>query len=431
MTPCGQAASRDTICGSVAGFAFLNGTLTCDGLPLDTVARQLGTPCHVYSADLLTERFMMLDRALTGVPHRLHYALKANSTLAIVRHLRALGAAADVNSAGELEVALRAGFTPDQIVVTGVGKTRAELTRVVSLGVAAINAESFGEIDRIEAAARAADRQARIAVRINPDVDAATHRHISTGSKTTKFGVSLDEARAMIRDVARRPSLRVVGLHVHVGSQITTSAEPLAKGAAIVADLARELMAQGVPLEHLDLGGGLGIPYEPGQRVITPEAYAAAVLPVVRDTGLMILFEPGRWIVGPCGVLLTEVVDVKARAGGGTFVIVDAGMTDLSRPALYDAWHEIVPLSPRPGEPTPVEIVGPVCETSDTFASSRPLPPVDVGDILAIRDTGAYGSVMASNYNRRPVAPEVLIENGAPRVIRRRQTIDDMLQWEL
>ncbi|ODS55705.1 MAG: diaminopimelate decarboxylase [Acidobacteria bacterium SCN 69-37] len=414
----------------MTGFTRVRGTLVCDEVALDAIAREVGTPCHVYSAALLTSRFAALEQAMASVPHRLHYALKANSTLAIVRHLRQLGAAADVNSAGELEVALRAGFTPDQIVVTGVGKTRAELARAVSLGVAAINAESFGEIDRIEAAAIAAGRDARIAVRINPDVEAGTHRHISTGASTTKFGVSLDEARVMIREVARRPRLRIVGLHVHVGSQITTSVEPLARGAAIVADLARELMAGGVALEHLDLGGGLGIPYRAGQPVISPEAYAAAILPAVRETGLVILLEPGRWIVGPCGVLLTEVVDTKTRDAGTTFVIVDAGMTDLIRPALYEAWHEIEPVVSRDGAAVPVDVVGPVCETSDTFASARALPPVVVGDLLAIRDTGAYGAVMASNYNRRPLAAEVLVEAGRWRLIRRRQTIDDLLQWE-
>lgn len=415
----------------MAGFTRSSEGLLCDDVALAAIAREVGTPCHVYSAGLLTDRFVALERALAPVPHRLHYALKANSTLALVEHLRRLGAAADVNSAGELEVALRAGFTPDQIVVTGVGKTRAEIERAVALGAGAINAESFGEIDRIAAVATSVGREARIAVRINPDVETDTHRHISTGSSTTKFGVSLDEARVMIREVARHPMLRVVGLHVHVGSQITTSPEPIVRGAAVVAGLARELMAGGVALEHLDLGGGLGIPYRPDQSVITPEAYAAAVLPVVRDLGLTILFEPGRWIVGPCGVLLTEVVDFKTRDAGGTFVIVDAGMTDLIRPALYDAWHDIEPVVPRAGAPVPVEVVGPVCETSDTFASARPLPPVEVGDLLAIRDAGAYGSVMASNYNRRPMAAEVLVENGQWRLVRRRQTIDDLLQWEL
>lgn len=398
-------------------------------MPLDRLARLAGTPCYVYSAALLTERYTALDRALSLVPHRLHYALKANSTLALVRRLRELGASADVNSAGELEVALRAGFTPDQIVMTGVGKTRAEIDRAVAVGVAAINAESFGEIDRIAAIAATAGREARIAVRINPDVEAGSHPHISTGSKATKFGVSLDDARLMIREVAKRPGLRLVGLHVHVGSQIT-STEPLARGASIVAGLARELVAEGVPLEHLDLGGGLGIPYRPGQTVIGPDAYAAAIAPVVRDTGLTILFEPGRWIVGPCGVLLTEVVDLKPRADGGTFVIVDAGMTDLMRPALYGAWHEIEAVVARPGPSISADIVGPVCETTDTFATARPLTPVEVGDLLAIRDAGAYSAVMASNYNRRTMAAEVLVDGGEGRVIRRRQSIDDILQWD-
>jgi diaminopimelate decarboxylase len=189
-------------------------------------------------------------------------------------------------------------------------------------------------------------------------------------------------------------------------------------------------MESGVGLEHIDLGGGLGIPYRVGQPVISPEDYAAAVLPAVRDTGLTVLFEPGRWIVGPCGVLLTEVVDTKTRDAGGSFVIVDAGMTDLIRPALYEAWHEVEPVDPRPGAADEVEVVGPVCETSDTFASARPLPPVEVGDLLVIRDTGAYGAVMASNYNRRPMAAEVMVEDGRWRVVRRRQTIDDMLQWD-
>jgi diaminopimelate decarboxylase len=366
------------------------------------------------------------------MPFRIHYAMKANSTLAVVRLLGDLGASVDVNSGGELEVALRAGFDPSDIVVTGVGKTRSEIERAVAVGVAAINAESFGEVDRIAEIAQAIGREAQIAVRINPDVDAGSHRHISTGSEATKFGVSLADAKTMIGEVARRPGLRIVGLHVHVGSQITRSVRPLVEGARVVVELARELAAVGIELDHIDLGGGLGIPYRSGEPVVSAEEYGRALAPVVDGAAPRILFEPGRWIVGPCGVLVTEVVDVKARPGGGTFVIVDAGMTDLIRPALYEAWHEIEPVVLRDGTPQPVEIVGPVCETTDTFASQRPLPPVEVGDLLAIRDTGAYGSVMASNYNRRPTAAEVLVDGpGSWRVVRRRQTVDDMLQLEV
>lgn len=415
--------------GSVAGFERRQGLLEVDGVDLREVAALAGTPCHVYSASLLAERYAALDRAFAPVDHRIHYALKANSTLALVQLLRSLGAAADVNSGGELEVALAAGFSPADIVFTGVGKTRAEIARAIDAGVAALNAESFGEIDRIAAIAASLGKVANVALRINPDVDAGSHRHISTGSHTTKFGVSLDEARAMIRNVAGHNALRLVGLHVHVGSQITT-VEPFAKGVQVVADFAKELQQAGFPLRHLDVGGGLGIAYREGEPVVSPEDYAAAIIPIVQQTGLTLVLEPGRWIVGPVGVILTEVVDVKVRSGTTTFVIVDAGMTDLMRPALYEAWHQIEPVVPRPGQAISVDVVGPVCETTDTFAYGRALPPVEVGDLLAIRETGAYGSVMASNYNRRPLAAEVLVEHGQPRIVRRRQTVSDMLQWE-
>jgi len=234
----------------------------------------------------------------------------------------------------------------------------------------------------------------------------------------------------MIRDMARRPSLHVVGLHVHIGSQITRP-EPLVRAAEAVATLARELTAEGIALEHLDIGGGLGIAYEPGQTVVSVEDYANAVLPVIRRTGLAVVLEPGRWIVGPAGVIVTTVVDLKRQPDGGWFVVVDAGMTDLLRPALYGAFHGIEAVAPRTGEPIRADVVGPVCETSDTLGRDRALPPVEVGDLVVVRDTGAYGAVMASNYNRRPTAAEVIVEAGAWAVVRRRQTIDDMLQWDV
>jgi diaminopimelate decarboxylase len=414
----------------VSGFIRHDGSLRCDEIGLADIARQAGTPVHVYSGRLLADRVRAFDAPFARVPHRLHYALKANSTLAIVRRMRELGTSADANSGGEIEVALRAGFTPDQIVFTGVGKTRAELERAVTLGVAAINAESFGEIERIAAIAAAATRTARIAVRINPGIDAGTHPHIATGSHATKFGVSLEDGRAMIRDLRNHPVLRLVGLHVHVGSQLTTL-EPLVRAASAIASLARELKADGVPLEHLDLGGGLGIPYQPGQAVLSPADYAAALLPPVRDAGLVLLFEPGRWLIGPCGVIVTEVVDLKRRPDGRWFITVDAGMTDLMRPALYGAYHAIEAVDPRRAPLMLADIVGPVCETADTLGASRELPAVEVGDLLAIRDTGAYGSVMASNYNRRPTAAEVLVDGAVAQTVRRRQTITDMLQWDV
>jgi diaminopimelate decarboxylase len=414
----------------VTGVGYQEGELACDGLPLAAIARVSGTPVHIYSGACIAERFRAFDAPFASQPHRIHYALKANSTLALVALLRSLGASADANSGGEIALARRAGFAPADIVFTGVGKTNAELELAVTLGVAAINVESPGEIARLADVAGRAGREARVAVRVNPDIDAGTHPHIATGSRVNKFGVSVEEARELARGASRQPGLRVVGLHVHVGSQITR-AEPLARAAALVADLASELRSAGLPLEHLDVGGGLGIRYRAGQPALSPEEYAAAILPAIVPTGLTLLLEPGRWIVGPAGVLVTEVVDLKRRSDGGWFVVVDAGMTDLMRPALYGAWHDIEPVRARPGAPLQADVVGPVCETADTFGTDRELPPVEPGDLLAIRDTGAYGAVMASNYNRRPMAAEVLVQNGEARLIRRRQTVEEMLQWDV
>lgn len=409
------------------------GELSCDGVSLPAIAGAAGTPVHVYSAAVLADRYQRLDAALADYPHRLHYAIKANSTLAIVRALRALGARADANSLGEIYVAHRAGYAPEDVVFTGVGKTSDEIRRAVSLGLHAINVESPGELDRIAAAAAALGRPARVAIRLNPNVDAGTHPKITTGLPETKFGVSFDEARGMIRRAAGHAHARVVGLHAHIGSQIA-SADPLRRVAESVSAFASELLAAGVPLEHLDLGGGLGVAYAPGEPVLSETDYAAAILPAVRTTGLTLVLEPGRWLVAPAGVLLASVVDLKRKAGGGWFVVIDAGMTDLIRPALYHAWHEIEAVRPRQGETMLADVVGPVCETSDTMGVDRQLPALEIGDLIAIRDTGAYGAVMASNYNRRPMAAEVLVDPAVPNgwaVVRRRQTIDDMLQWDV
>ena len=413
----------------MAGFVSDDRGLVCDDVPVAEIAARVGTPVHVYSAALIRERYRALDAAFASRPHRLHYAIKANSTTAVVRELRSLGARADANSGGEIEVALRAGFSADQIVFTGVGKTRAELERAIGLGVAAINAESPGEADRIAAIAQALGTVANVAVRVNPDVAAGAHPHISTGRASTKFGVSPRDAAGMLRDMARRPVLRIAGLHVHIGSQITRT-EPIVAAVQTIVDLAQMAATEGIRMRHLDIGGGLGIAYEPGQQVLSVDEYATAVLGVVRDTDLEVVLEPGRWIVAPAGVLVTQIVDIKERAGGGSFVVVDAGMTDLIRPAFYGAYHGIEPVMRREGPPIRAEIVGPICETSDTLGQDRQLPPQQVGDLIAVHDTGAYGAVMASNYNRRPIAAEVMVDNGTWRVVRRRQTIDDMLQWD-
>jgi diaminopimelate decarboxylase len=392
------------------------------------IAADIGTPAYVYDADAIRQAYQGLDQALAGHPHAIHYALKANSSLSLVRLLRGLGASADANSGGEIEVALRAGLIPDQIVFTGVGKTGEELDRAVTLGLKAINAESPGELDRIAARARAQGTTARIALRVNPDIDAKSHPHISTGLKTNKFGMPLEQARHIYREHARQEGLEPVGVHVHVGSQITT-VDPLRNAAERVVALARSLREDGIVLEHADIGGGLGISYD-GTPVPTPADYASAVMPVVRDSGLTLLVEPGRLLVGRAGVLLTRVVDLKTYDGGPRFAVLDAGMSELLRPALYGAYHRIIALAPRAGTPERYEVVGPICESSDIFGRDRLLPPLEVDDVLAVLDTGAYGAVMASLYNRHPLPPEVLVDHGAWRVIRRRQTVDDQLQFE-
>jgi len=411
----------------VIGFQRLDGTLACDGVPLPALAAAYRTPLYVYSAATIVSRYRAVDAAFASHPHAMHYALKANSTLAIARLLRGLGSAADANSGGEIDVALRAGFIPPQIVFTGVGKTPAELEQAVDLGVKTINAESEGELERIDAIARARQTRTRVALRVNPDIDARSHPHISTGLKTNKFGIPIDDVREIARRAAGRPGLEVVGLHSHVGSQIT-DLSPLRRAAEALVTLSRELRDDGVTIEHLDLGGGLGISYD-GSAAPTAQDYAGALLPAVKDAGLSIILEPGRSIVGPAGALLTSVVDVKEQAGGKLFVILDAGMTELIRPMLYNAFHRIEPVVARGGAEMICDMVGPLCETSDTLGRDRRLARPVVGDVFAVLDAGAYGAVMASNYNRRTMPAEVMVENGRPVLIRRRQTVDDL--WAL
>jgi diaminopimelate decarboxylase len=402
--------------------------LALDGVALAAVAREIGTPAYVYSATAIRAAYTRLETAFGDTPHAIHYALKANSSLAVVRLLRALGSRADANSMGEVDVAFRCGFAPADIVFTGVGKSHDELDRAVGLGLAAINVESPGELDRLDRLALARGTRARVALRVNPDIDARSHPHISTGLRDNKFGVPLDLARDLFREMRDRPGLHPIGVHVHIGSQIT-SLEPLARAAESVTALARTLVADGVPIEHLDFGGGLGIAYEGGTEPDI-EAYVARIVATAGASGFTLLIEPGRLLVGPAGVLLTRVVDVKQWPGTRRFVVLDAGMTELMRPMLYDAYHRIEPVQPRPGAPIPSDIVGPVCESTDTFARDRALPPVEVGDLLAVRDVGAYGAVMGSMYLRRLLPPEVLADRGAWRVIRRRQTLEDMLALE-
>jgi diaminopimelate decarboxylase len=395
---------------------------------LSDIAATVGTPCYVYDGAAIRAAYATLDDAFGDYPHAIHYALKANSSLAIVRLLQSLGSHADANSLGEVDVALRCGFRPEQIVFTGVGKSAAEIDRAVALGLLAINVESPGELDRIDQRAIAQNAIARVALRVNPDIDAKSHPHISTGLKSNKFGVPIDEAPALFREMSSRRGLLPVGAHVHIGSQITTL-DPLSKAAEAVVALARDLRSEGVELQHLDMGGGLGISYD-GSAVVDPAEYVRALVTATRGSGLKVAIEPGRVLVGPAGVLLTRVVDVKQFPGAKRFVVLDAGMTELMRPALYNAFHRIEPLIRRDGDEAPVDLVGPICESTDAYARDRMFPPVEVDDVVAVRDVGAYGAVMGHTYLRRPLPPEVLLDGAGWRVIRRRQTLEELLALE-
>jgi diaminopimelate decarboxylase len=407
--------------------------MTDDGLQWDDVlleeaASRFGTPLYLYSAATLLDAFAAYERAFAGIPHRICYALKANASGALLRLLAARGAGADIVSGMELQAALRAGFPPERIVFAGVGKSNAELEQAVRTGVGHVNAESEEETVRLAAVAARLGQHIRVSLRVNPDIDARSHPYISTGLKQNKFGVDIKAAPDILRRVRERAGLEVVGLQCHIGSQIL-DLRPLGEAAQSLATLSRSLLAEGFPLETLDLGGGLGVDYD-GTGAPGPTEFAAAVRPAVEGLPLTLLLEPGRSLVAPAGMLLTRVLYLKQN-GDKRFVIVDAGMNDLLRPALYQAHHRIDPARPRVGAMAVADIVGPVCESGDFLARSREVPPLEAGDLLAVRDVGAYCFVMASNYNLRPRAAEALIENGAVRLIRRRETFEDLVRNEV
>lgn len=409
-------------------FARVSGVLACEGVSLEVLAREHGTPLYVYSARAVSAAYHEYHQAFAAVPHRICYALKANSCGALLRRLAALGAGADIVSGHELRAALRAGFAPDRIVFSGVGKTAAELELALSEGIGEFGAESEDEIVRISEKAAARGVVADVTLRVNPDIDARSHPYISTGLRDNKFGVDIALAPELLERARARPGLRIVGVQSHIGSQITDLA-PLAEAARALAGLSRELLGRGFPLRTIDVGGGLGIDYD-GSGGLRPAAVAAAVVPLLRDLPLTLVLEPGRFIVGPAGVLLARVLYVKENHGR-RFVITDAGMNDLLRPSLYGAFHRIEPVVLRGGPSRVVDVVGPVCETGDFLARGRELPEVGPGDLLAVRDAGAYGYAMASNYNLRPRPAEVLVDGGAARLVRRRETFEDLARTEV
>ena len=422
-------------------FSYIDGTLHCEGVDLNSVAERFGTPAYVYSAATIRNNFRRLDKALDSLDHLICYAVKANSNIAILDLLAKEGAGFDIVSAGELFRVIKSGGRADRCTFAGVGKTREDIAYALREGVYCFNVESEGELARINEIAGSLGLVAPIAIRVNPNVDAKTHKFISTGKSKNKFGIGLDRAAEVYAEAAALPHLKIRGMQTHIGSQILDAA-PFAEAAQKLASLAADLKSR-YDIEFFSIGGGIGIVYDealasgdpawwnnPAHPArITPEAYAAAIVPTLAALGLSILFEPGRFLVGNAGVLLSTVQYVK-KTPTKAFTIVDAAMNDLIRPALYEGWHEIVPLRQSSAAHVTMDVVGPVCESGDFFAQDRLLAPLAPGEAIALLSAGAYGFVMSSNYNSRPLLPEILIDGDQSFLIRKRQTRDDLILGE-
>ncbi|HEX4179885.1 MAG TPA: diaminopimelate decarboxylase [Caulobacteraceae bacterium] len=415
-------------------FELRGGALACEGVPLSQIAEAVGTPAYVYSTATLERHYTVFHDAMVGAglgAPLIAYAVKANANLSVLKTLAALGAGADTVSEGEIRRALAAGVPAGRIVFSGVGKTRAELAFAVETGVAEINVESEPELDLLsEVAADKGARQA-IAIRVNPDVSAGGHAKIATGKADNKFGVSMAEAERLYAKAANSAGVRPVGVACHIGSQITDLA-PLEAAFAKMRALVGRLRAEGLSVERLDLGGGLGAPYFNQPEPPAPADLAAMIARVVGDLGVQFAFEPGRSIAANAGILLSRVIHIHERPEGRRFMVLDAAMNDLIRPAMYDAFHDIRPVQqPAQGaEPVAYDVVGPVCETGDTFARDRLLPPLKAGDLVAFMSAGAYGAAMSSEYNSRPLVPEVLVRGDRFAIVRPRPTYEDMLARE-
>jgi len=400
-----------------------------DGVDLPALAERIGTPVHAYSASAIRQRIGELQSALAGLDATICFAVKANPNLAILQLMANAGVGADIVSVGELRRALNAGIPAGRIVFSGVGKSADEIAGALDVGIARFNVESLDELHTLQRVAKTRSAVARAAVRINPDVDAQTHAKISTGKSENKFGVGIDEARRWFAGRRQFDHVQLDGLHVHIGSQIL-SIEPFRLALQRVAAFWRELEQAGHPVNSIDVGGGLGVCYRAGtDHPVAAADYVGVIREALAGYRGKLLLEPGRWLVAEAGVLLTRVLRVKPGAER-TFLVLDAAMNDLQRPSLYDAWHDIVPVADTPRPPATYDIVGPVCETGDTFARARELPECAAGDLLLIKATGAYGASMASTYNSRPLAAEVLLNQGRYAVVRRRQHFEEMIAGE-
>ncbi|MEM6384833.1 MAG: diaminopimelate decarboxylase [Pseudomonadota bacterium] len=413
-------------------FLYDQGVLHAEDVPLSDIADEVGTPFYVYSSATLTRHFKLFDEALSPLDHLICYAMKANSNQAVLTLMASLGAGVDVVSGGEYARAKAAGFPGDRIVFSGVGKTVVEMEAALTGGVRQFNLESEPEMRRLSEVATRLGVTVPVTVRVNPDVDAKTHEKIATGKAENKFGIPIAKAREVYGEIARLSGLRAIGIDVHIGSQLT-DLQPFEDAYRMVATLTHELRADGHDIQRLDLGGGLGIPYErSNSSPPLPVDFGELVKRTVGDLGCEIEIEPGRLIAGNAGLLVSEVIYVK-EGDGRNFLILDAAMNDLIRPAMYNAYHDILPVIEPPvgTETAPVDVVGPVCESGDTFTKQRALPPIAAGELVAFRSAGAYGAVMASEYNTRPLIPEVLVHGHQFAVIRARPTYEEIINRDI
>jgi diaminopimelate decarboxylase len=409
-------------------FDYRHGVLHAEGVNLVDLARAVGTPFYCYSTATLERHYRVFTQAFADVPALVCYALKASSNQAVIKTFANLGAGADVVSEGELKRARAAGVPAEKIMFSGVGKTDAELALAVDEGIFCVNVESDGELDRLSAIAAGKGRVADISVRVNPDIDAKTHAKIATGKSENKFGIPISRAREVYAHAARLPGLRVTGVDMHIGSQII-DLTPFEDAFALLSEFVQTLRTEGHTISHVDLGGGLGVPYrEDNEPPPHPDDYAAIVKRATRGLGCKLIFEPGRVLVGNAGILVTRVLELK-RGEAKTFVIVDAGMNDLIRPTLYDAHHDLRPVcEPVPGASRiRADVVGPVCESGDFVALDRELSPLKVGDLLAVMTAGAYGAVQAGTYNTRPLVPEVLVRQSEWALVRPRVEVEALI----
>ncbi len=423
-------------------FKYVGNRLYCESVPVDTLVKKYGSPLFIYSQHTLSDHFQKLDDALSPIDHLIFYAIKANSNLAVLKTVAGLGAGFDVVSEGELRRVIAAGGDPAKCVFAGVGKTDQEIRYALRQGIYSFNVESEPELLRIDRIARSLKKKAPIAVRVNPNVDAGTHAKITTGTYADKFGIAFEQIEGLYARATKLKNIRLHGLQMHIGSQLT-NVKPFEKAITKMLPLVAK-MKEAHDLKFFSIGGGLGIMYQQAlasgsaawwkkpeaKGILTPASYAATVLPLLSQLkGLKILLEPGRFIAGNAGILVTRVEYVK-RTGKKNFVIVDAAMNDLIRPAFYDSFHEIVPLNKKGGKHIPSDVVGPICESGDYFCKDRSLPKVDEGDCLALLSAGAYGFAMSSNYNTRPMAAEVLVNGSKSALVRRRQTHEELWAGE-